>query len=207
MKIKEIKKFGRKKIIKIAAEKIREECLKKNIKGFNIKNFTKIKVKMSDKTVCVKFGMPVIFVQNKSKKNFVYNVDVIISEKFEYVNFFGQFPGNIEVKNKRFFIPTPKIKKAIEFVLKMAKKGEVGTSNGKRFGINTTTTIEDLNNTYKVNEFHHPINEGMVCEYNSYYEISKKTGKILRNFHSDPCPYPLLKVTGTKTEIFKEINN
>lgn len=172
MNVKDIRKLGRKGIIDLAVESIKQSPIIDS-STFDIKNFDRIKVMASNKSVYVTFNMTILYVPINSVAHYGVYVNLIDNlMSFSRVANPRDYKEDIKTKLK-FFTPTEESEKAIAFVLDAIRKNDRSESE---------FTIYEKPDYYEIEIVEEEVEGG--------YKIDKITGKIYDVYHNHLVPRP-----------------
>jgi len=172
MNVEDIRKLGRKGIIDLAVERIRQSPTIDS-SSFDIKDFDRIKVMASDQSVYVTFNMSIRYVPLNSASHYGVYVNLIENlMSFGHVSNPRDYKEDIEAKLK-FFTPMEESEKAIAFVLDAIRKNDRSESE---------FTIYEKPNYYEIEIVEEEVEGG--------YKVDKVTGKIYDVYHDQLVPPP-----------------
>jgi len=185
MNVEDIRKLGRKGIIDLAVESIKQSPTIDS-STFDIKNFDRIKVMASNKSIYVTFNMTILYVPINSAAHYGVYVNLIDNlMSFSRVANPRDYKEDIKTKLK-FFTPTEESEKAIAFVLDAIRKNDRSESE---------FTIYEKPDYYEIEIVEEEVEGG--------YKIDKITGKIYDVYHDHLVPRPREK----DKEKFEEIKD
>ena len=185
MNVEDIRKLGRKGIIDLAVESIKQSPTI-DASTFDIKNFNRIKVMASNKSVYVTFNMTILYVPINSAAHYGVYVNLIDNlMSFSRVANPKDYKEDIKTKLK-FFTPAEESEKAIAFVLDAIRKNDRSESE---------FTIYEKPDYYEIEIVEEEVEGG--------YKIDKITGKIYDVYHDHLVPRPREK----DKEKFEEIKD